>query len=51
MLLDSVAGLLESDATRRVSRRPLIAQPRYFGGLPINRCRRQSACSAHIRPR
>jgi hypothetical protein len=39
MQLNSVAGLLESDEARRVSRRPLIAQPRYLGGLPINRCR------------
>jgi drug/metabolite transporter (DMT)-like permease len=37
MLLNSVAGLLESDATRRVSRRrPLIAQPRYLGGLLVD---------------
>lgn len=37
MLLNSVAGLLQSDATRRVSRRrPLIAQPRYLGGLVID---------------
>jgi hypothetical protein len=37
MVLNSVAGLLQSDATRRVSkRRPLVAQPRYLGGLVID---------------
>jgi drug/metabolite transporter (DMT)-like permease len=37
MVLNSVAGLLQSDATRRVSkRRPLVAQPRYLGGLLID---------------
>jgi drug/metabolite transporter (DMT)-like permease len=37
MALNSVAGLLQSDATRRVSkRRPLVAQPRYLGGLLID---------------
>jgi uncharacterized membrane protein len=35
--LNSVAGLLQSDATRRVSEhRPLIAQPRYLGGLAVD---------------
>ncbi|MDT7577007.1 MAG: hypothetical protein QOH17_3340 [Pseudonocardiales bacterium] len=37
MVLNSVAGLLQSDATRRVSkRRPLVAQPYYLGGLLID---------------
>lgn len=37
MVLNSVAGVLESDATRRVSRhRPLVAQPRYLGGLVVD---------------
>ena len=35
--LNSVAGLLQSDATRRVSEhRPLLAQPRYLGGLAVD---------------
>lgn len=37
MVLNSAAGLLQSDATRRVrARRPLIVQPRYLGGLVID---------------
>ena len=37
MVLNSVAGLLQSDATRRVSkRRPLVAQPYYLGGLLVD---------------
>jgi drug/metabolite transporter (DMT)-like permease len=37
MVLNSVAGLLQSDATRRVSRRrPLVAQPRYLGGVVVD---------------
>jgi drug/metabolite transporter (DMT)-like permease len=37
MVLNSIAGLLESDATRRASpRRPLLAQPRYLGGLIVD---------------
>ena len=37
MVLNSVAGLLQSDATWRVSKhRPLIAQPRYLGGLLVD---------------
>jgi drug/metabolite transporter (DMT)-like permease len=37
MVLNSVAGLLQSDATRRVrKRRPLIVQPRYLGGLLVD---------------
>lgn len=37
MLLNSVGGLLQSDATRRVSRRrPLVAQPRYLAGLVVD---------------
>jgi hypothetical protein len=36
-VLNSVAGLLQSDATRRVSEhRSLIAQPRYLGGLGVD---------------
>ena len=36
-VLNSVAGLLESDATRHVTpRRPLVAQPRYLGGLVVD---------------
>ena len=37
MVLNSSAGLLESDATWRVRRhRPLITQPRYLGGLVVD---------------
>lgn len=37
MLINSGAGLLQSDATRRVRRRrPLIAQPRYLAGLVLD---------------
>ena len=37
MVLNSVAGLLQSAATRRVSkRRPLVAQPRYLGGVVVD---------------
>jgi drug/metabolite transporter (DMT)-like permease len=37
MVLNSVAGLLESDATRRVTpRRSLATQPRYLGGLVVD---------------
>ncbi|HEY0813893.1 MAG TPA: hypothetical protein VGE11_11500 [Pseudonocardia sp.] len=37
MVLNSVAGLLQSDATRRVRRhRPLVVQPRYQGGLLVD---------------
>jgi drug/metabolite transporter (DMT)-like permease len=37
MVLNSVAGLLQSDATRRVSEhRSLITQPRYLGGLAVD---------------
>lgn len=37
MVLNSAAGLLQSDATRRVRRRhPLVAQPRYLGGLVMD---------------
>lgn len=37
MLLNSAGGLLQSDATRRVSRRrPLAAQPRYLAGLVLD---------------
>ncbi len=37
MLLNSVAGLLQSDATRRVSRRrPLVVQPHYLGGVVMD---------------
>lgn len=37
MLINSGAGLLQSDATRRVSRRrPLVAQPRYIAGLVLD---------------
>jgi len=37
MVLNSVAGLLESDATRYVSRgRALATQPRYLGGLLVD---------------
>ncbi len=37
MVLNSVAGLLQSDATRRVRRRrPLVAQPRYLGGVLVD---------------
>jgi hypothetical protein len=36
-VLNSWAGLLESDATWRVTRhRPLMTQPRYLGGLLVN---------------
>jgi drug/metabolite transporter (DMT)-like permease len=36
-LLNSVAGLLEADATRHVSRRrSLVTQPRYLGGLLVD---------------
>ena len=36
-VLNSVAGLLESDATRHVSRgRWLVTQPRYLGGLVVD---------------
>jgi hypothetical protein len=36
-LLNSVAGLLESDATRHVTRgRWLVTQPRYIGGLVVD---------------
>ena len=36
-VLNSVAGLLESDATRRVTRgRSLVTQPRYLGGLVVD---------------
>jgi hypothetical protein len=37
MVLNSVAGLLESDATRHVTRgRSLVTQPRYLGGLTVD---------------
>ncbi|MDT7563511.1 MAG: hypothetical protein QOG76_2135 [Pseudonocardiales bacterium] len=37
MVLNSIAGLLQSDATWRVSKhRPLITQPRYLGGLLVD---------------
>jgi len=37
MVLNSVAGLLESDATRHVTpRRSLAAQPRYLAGLVVD---------------
>jgi drug/metabolite transporter (DMT)-like permease len=36
-VLNSIAGLLESDATRRVPRgRSLVTQPRYLGGLLVD---------------
>lgn len=36
-VLNSVAGLLESDATRHVTpRRPLATRPRYLGGLVVD---------------
>jgi drug/metabolite transporter (DMT)-like permease len=36
-VLNSVAGLLESDATRRTTpRRSLVTQPRYLGGLLVD---------------
>jgi hypothetical protein len=46
MMLNSIAGLLESDATRYVARgRSLVTQPRYLGG-PSSRCAtcRSSSC-------
>ena len=37
MVLDSGAGLLQADATRRARRRrPLVAQPLYLGGLIVD---------------
>jgi hypothetical protein len=37
MMLNSVAGFLESDATRRATRgRSLATQPRYLGGLLVD---------------
>jgi drug/metabolite transporter (DMT)-like permease len=37
MMLNSIAGLLESDATRYVARgRSLVTQPRYLGGLVVD---------------
>lgn len=37
MVLNSGAGLLQSDATRRArKRRPLVAQPGYLGGLVVD---------------
>ncbi len=37
MVLNSGAGLLQSDATRRTRRRhPLVVQPRYLGGLLVD---------------
>jgi drug/metabolite transporter (DMT)-like permease len=37
MVLNSGAGLLQSDATRRVRQRhPLLVQPRYLGGLIVD---------------
>jgi hypothetical protein len=36
-VLNSVAGLLRSDATHRVhGHRPLIAQPRYLAGMAVD---------------
>ena len=36
-VLNSVAGLLESDATRHLARgRVLLTQPRYLGGLVVD---------------
>lgn len=36
-VLNTIAGLLESDATRRVTpRRSLVTQPRYLGGLLVD---------------
>jgi len=37
MLLNSMGGVLQADATRRVSRRrPLVAQPGYLAGLIVD---------------
>jgi drug/metabolite transporter (DMT)-like permease len=37
MVLNSGAGLLQADATRRARRRrPLVAQPLYLGGLVVD---------------